>query len=286
MGAFAMAGIVTASWMPSIMLGSDMRATPPSLRMSDGTRSRAITAAAPAASAILAWSGVTTSMITPPFSISASPALTRNVAVSRICGHPSGHGSRFGSPTMADRPPIPRVTRCSWAEGDPLYERYHDTEWGRPVASDTRLFEKLCLEGFQSGLSWLTILRKREAFRAAFAGFSASAVAAFGPDDVERLLGDAGIVRHRGKIEATISNARACLALTDEFGSLAAYVWGYEGASPDVMSKDLRARGWRWVGPTTVYSFMQAMGLVNDHAADCSFRAEVEAERAAFVRPR
>jgi DNA-3-methyladenine glycosylase I len=178
------------------------------------------------------------------------------------------------------------VKRCSWAEGDPLYERYHDTEWGRPVASDTRLFEKLCLEGFQSGLSWLTILRKREAFRAAFAGFSVSAVAAFGADDVERLLGDAGIVRHRGKIEATISNARACLALTDEFGSLAAYVWGYEGAAPEALSKDLKRRGWRWVGPTTVYAFMQAMGLVNDHSRECFVRDQVEAERAAFERPR
>src|SRR3954468_11770467 len=284
MRAFAITGIVTASWIPSIMLGSDMRATPPSLRMSDGTRSSAITAAAPAASAILAWSGVTTSMITPPFSISASPALTRNVAVSRICGHPSGRVRFSGGRTMADPPTMARGKRCSWAEGDPLYERYHDVEWGRPVASDTRLFEKLCLEGFQSGLSWLTILRKREAFREAFAGFSVEAVAEFGPQDVDRLLGDAAIVRHRGKIEATISNARACLALADEFGSLAAYVWGFESDAA-AMSKDLRARGWRWVGPTTVYSFMQAMGLVNDHEADCFVRAEVEAERERFTRP-
>jgi DNA-3-methyladenine glycosylase I len=185
---------------------------------------------------------------------------------------------------MADRPTIPRVTRCSWAEGHPLYERYHDLEWGRPVASDTRLFEKLCLEGFQSGLSWLTILRKREAFRAAFAGFSVPAVAGFGDADVERLLGDAGIVRHRGKIEATISNARACLSLAGSFGSFAAYVWGFDGDAA-LMSKDLRARGWRWVGPTTVYSFMQAMGLVNDHDADCFVRAEVEEEQARFPRP-
>jgi DNA-3-methyladenine glycosylase I len=180
------------------------------------------------------------------------------------------------------------VTRCSWAVGDPLYERYHDVEWGRPVDDDTRLFEKLALEGFQSGLSWLTILRKRENFRAAFAGFSVPAVAAFGSDDVERLLGDAGIVRHRGKIEATISNARECLSLADEFGSLAAYVWGFPGVGPEAaaaMSKDLRARGWRWVGPTTVYSFMQAMGLVNDHDPDCAFRDEVEAEQASFNRP-
>ena len=177
------------------------------------------------------------------------------------------------------------VKRCSWAEGDPLYESYHDREWGRPVDSDVRLFEKLSLEGFQSGLSWLTILRKREAFRRAFAGFSVEAVAGFSSADVERLLGDASIVRHRGKIEATVSNARRCLSLVDEFGSLAAYVWGFEGSAPEELSKDLRARGWRWVGPTTVYSFMQAMGLVNDHAPDCSFRAEVEAERARFTRP-
>src|SRR3954467_10630209 len=223
-------------------------------------------------------------MITPPLSISASPALTRNVAVSRIAGHPSDRAWAGGGRTMADRPTMLPVTRCSWAEGDPLYERYHDLEWGRPVASDTRLFEKLCLEGFQSGLSWLTILRKREAFRAAFAGFSAPAVAAFGQEDVDRLLGDAGIVRHRGKIEGTISNARACLALEEEFGSLANYVWGFEGDAA-AMSNDLRARGWRWVGPTTVYSFMQAMGLVNDHEAECFVRAEVEAERERFSPP-
>jgi DNA-3-methyladenine glycosylase I len=178
------------------------------------------------------------------------------------------------------------VKRCSWAVGDPLYERYHDTEWGRPVDSDVRLFEKLCLEGFQSGLSWLTILRKREAFREAFSGFSISAVAAFTDADVSRLLGDASIVRHRGKIEATISNARQCLSLVDSHGSLAAYVWGFEGREPADLSRDLRRRGWRWVGSTTVESFMQAMGLVNDHAPDCSFRADVEAERAAFRRPK
>jgi DNA-3-methyladenine glycosylase I len=178
------------------------------------------------------------------------------------------------------------MKRCWWAEGDPLYERYHDLEWGRPVADDVRLFEKLALEGFQSGLSWLTILRKRENFRAAFAGFDIEKVAGFGPADVERLLGDAGIVRHRGKIEATISNAERCLELRDEFGSLAAYVWRFEpDADAAAMSKDLRRRGWRWVGPTTVYSFMQAMGLVNDHVADCSFRGEVEAERSRFTRP-
>jgi DNA-3-methyladenine glycosylase I len=178
------------------------------------------------------------------------------------------------------------MKRCRWAEGDPLYERYHDVEWGRPVADDVRLFEKLALEGFQSGLSWLTILRKRENFRAAFAGFDIELVAGFGAADVERLLLDAGIVRHRGKIEATISNARHCVDLLDEFGSLAAYVWRFEpGADARALSKDLRARGWRWVGPTTVYSFMQAMGLVNDHEPDCAFRGEVEAERGRFTRP-
>jgi DNA-3-methyladenine glycosylase I len=178
------------------------------------------------------------------------------------------------------------MRRCSWAEGDALYESYHDVEWGRPVDDDVRLFEKLCLEGFQSGLSWLTILRKRENFRRAFEGFAPEVVAQFGARDVERLLADAGIVRHRGKIEATINNARRCLDLYDEGRSLAAYVWGFEGDDGTALSKDLRSRGWRWVGPTTAYAFMQAMGLVNDHAADCSFRAEVEAERAAFVRPR
>jgi DNA-3-methyladenine glycosylase I len=174
------------------------------------------------------------------------------------------------------------MRRCSWAEGDPLYERYHDVEWGRPVDDDVRLFEKLCLEGFQAGLSWLTILRKRENFRAAFAGFSPAAVASFGAEDVARLLGDAGIVRHRGKIEATINNAQRYAELP---GSLAAYAWSFEGRDAAELSKDLRRRGWRFVGPTTAYSFMQAMGLVNDHAADCDFRAEVEAERVAFVRP-
>jgi DNA-3-methyladenine glycosylase I len=181
------------------------------------------------------------------------------------------------------------VKRCSWAAGDPLYEDYHDLEWGRPVDDDVRLFEKLALEGFQSGLSWLTILRKRESFRSAFAGFDIAAVAGFGEADVARLLADAGIVRHRGKIEATISNARQCQSLVDEFGSLAAYVWGFEGTGEPgaaAISKDLKRRGWRWVGPTTVYAFMQAMGLVNDHVAGCAFRAGVEAERRRFRRPR
>jgi DNA-3-methyladenine glycosylase I len=186
------------------------------------------------------------------------------------------------------------VARCWWGAGDPLYQRYHDEEWGRPVADDVRLFEKLILEGFQSGLSWLTILRKRENFRRAFAGFDIEAVARFGPRDVERLLQDAGIVRNRAKIDATVNNARRCLDLVGEFGSLAAYVWGYEpdpdaeprNAAAIAMSKDLRRRGWSFVGPVTAYSFMEAMGLVNDHLSACAIRDQVEADRERFPRPR
>ena len=197
------------------------------------------------------------------------------------------------------------IARCWWGSGDELYRPYHDIEWGRPVSDDRRLFEKLSLEGFMAGLSWLTILRKRENFRAAFANFEIDTVAGFGSDDVERLLADAGIVRHRGKIEAVINNARRCGELRDEFGSLAAYAWGYEPdpstrpavldrealmqlpTSPEsvAMSKDLRRRGWSFVGPTTVYSFMEAMGLVNDHLVGCFARQQVDAERAAFRRP-
>jgi DNA-3-methyladenine glycosylase I len=177
------------------------------------------------------------------------------------------------------------TTRCWWCGDDPLYVRYHDAEWGQPVSSDTRLFEKMCLEGFQSGLSWLTILRKRENFRAAFADFDISTVAAFGADDIDRLLGDAGIVRHRGKIESTINNARQVGPVIDEFGSLHAYVTQFRsdrrpGLDPDAqvpatsaesvaMSKDLKRRGFSFVGPTTMYAFMQAMGLVNDHIVGC-----------------
>ncbi len=197
------------------------------------------------------------------------------------------------------------VPRCWWGAGDELYRRYHDTEWGHPVADDRRLFEKLCLEGFQSGLSWLTILRKRENFRRAFADFDIEALSAFGSAEVARLLADAGIVRHRGKIEATINNARRCAELRDEFGSLAAYAWGYEpdpatrpavlhrdallamtsSAESVAMSTDLRRRGWSFVGPITVYSFMEAMGLVNDHLTGCHRREPIEAERLAFERP-
>lgn len=195
--------------------------------------------------------------------------------------------------------------RCWWCGDDALYRAYHDTEWGRPVDDERRLFEKLCLEGFQSGLSWLTILRKRDNFRNVFAGFDIEQVAGFGAADVERLLSDAGIVRHRGKIEATINNARRYADLRDEFGSLAAYAWQFEPAAANrpavldhatlmqiattvestAMSKDLRRRGWAFVGPTTVYSFMQAMGLVNDHLEGCAIRAEVEQARATFRRP-
>jgi DNA-3-methyladenine glycosylase I len=192
--------------------------------------------------------------------------------------------------------------RCGWADGgDPLYATYHDAEWGRPVLDDTRLFEKLCLEGFQAGLSWLTILRKREAFRAAFAGFDPERVARFDDDDIERLVTDAGIVRHRGKITSAIGNAQRARDLQVEAGSIAAYVWSFEpddrpmptvvadipSITPEskALSRDLKRRGWTFVGPTTVYAFMQAMGLVNDHVEGCWVRTEVEAERSALARP-
>ena len=175
--------------------------------------------------------------------------------------------------------------RCGWCGDDPLYIAYHDDEWGHAVLDDVHLFEKFCLEGFQSGLSWLTILRKRPAFRAAFAGFDIPTVAAFGDDDVQRLLGDAGIVRHGGKIRSTINNAGRAVDLLDEFGSIHAYVSQYTpvrdwrltvsgelfATCPEsvAMSKDLKKRGWSFVGPTTMYAFMQAMGLVNDHIEGC-----------------
>jgi DNA-3-methyladenine glycosylase I len=196
--------------------------------------------------------------------------------------------------------------RCSWCAQTPEYVAYHDEEWGRPVRDDVRLFEKLCLEGFQAGLSWLTILRKREHFRRAFAGFEPAAVARFGPREVARLLGDPGIVRHRAKIEATIGNARAMEALLEAEGSLARFVWRHEPPpasrprrltpaalarltrTPEstALSRALRQRGFRFVGPTTVYAFMQAMGLVDDHLEGCALRPEVERARARFVRPR
>jgi DNA-3-methyladenine glycosylase I len=202
--------------------------------------------------------------------------------------------------------PKPRTEGgCVWPGTDDLYIRYHDEEWGRPVADDTRLFEKICLEGFQSGLSWITILRKRENFRQAFKGFDPEAVAKFGARDVHRLVNDGGIIRHRGKIESTINNAKRALELIEEQGSLARYFWSWEptatsrpkklthaqlikmSTSPEsvALSKDLKKRGWTFVGPTTCYAFMQAMGLVNDHVEGCAIRGEAERARRAFTRP-
>jgi DNA-3-methyladenine glycosylase I len=198
------------------------------------------------------------------------------------------------------------VVRCWWAGSDPLYLHYHDEEWGRPVTDDNRLFEKICLEGFQAGLSWLTILRKREAFRQAFADFDIPHVARFGARDITRLLGNSGIVRHRGKIESAINNARHAEVLVDEYGSLASYVWQWEppaesrprrltkaalmrmAVSPEstALSKDLKRRGWTFVGPTTIYAFMQAVGLVNDHIDGCTSRDAVDRARAKLRRPR
>ncbi|HEU0236874.1 MAG TPA: DNA-3-methyladenine glycosylase I, partial [Candidatus Limnocylindrales bacterium] len=195
--------------------------------------------------------------------------------------------------------------RCWWSVGDALYEPYHDLEWGRPVADDRRLFEKISLEGFMAGLSWLTILRKRDHFREVFHGFDPAAIAAFTPDDADRLMADPGIVRNRAKIEATINNARRYPELAAEFGSLAAYLWRHEpppearppildyatltsftfSAEAKAVSKDLLRRGWKFVGPTTIYSAMEAMGLVNDHLDGCFVRPEVERDRASFVRP-
>lgn len=185
--------------------------------------------------------------------------------------------------------------RCSWGLSTPDYQIYHDTEWGFPVSDDRLLFEKICLEGFQSGLSWLTILRKRDDFRQVFYEFDFARVATMKGDDVERLLGDATIVRHRGKIEATINNASQISAVIAEFGSFATYVWAYESETSDperstspesmAMSKDLKKRGFRFVGPTTVYAFMQAMGLVNDHAAGCFVSPLASAARREFAVP-
>ncbi|HSN15868.1 MAG TPA: DNA-3-methyladenine glycosylase I [Anaeromyxobacteraceae bacterium] len=195
--------------------------------------------------------------------------------------------------------------RCFWGLSAPEYVRYHDEEWGFPTADDRRLFEKVCLEGFQSGLSWLTILRKRDAFRRAFAGFDFARVARFGPREVRRLLADASLVRPRGKIESAIHNARRACDLVDEVGSLAAYFWRFEpedSARPGrltwatlrrtattpasvALSKDLRRRGWTFVGPTTAYAFMQATGLVNDHLHGCAVRDRVERARRSLRRP-
>lgn len=194
--------------------------------------------------------------------------------------------------------------RCWWHGGHEDYKRYHDTEWGRPIADDRRLFEKICLEGFQSGLSWLTVLRKRENFRASFADFEAEKILGFDEADILRLLGDAGIIRHRGKIVSVMNNARRMLELKAEVTSFAAYVWGFEpspGTRPScidysyvtsltrsvesiALSKSLKKRGWSFVGPTTVYAFMQSVGIVNDHLEGCWLRSIVEAERRAFRR--
>ena len=209
----------------------------------------------------------------------------------------------------AGRPALPvdddGLARCPWGRAPDIYRAYHDTEWGRPVVDDRRLFEKLCLEGFQAGLSWLTILRKREAFRAAFEGFDPALVARFTEHDVDRLVADAGIVRHRGKITSTVNNAQRYAELVAERGSLAAHVWSFEPAPRDrprrvtqewlaahptspvsvALSRDLKRRGWTFVGPTTVYAFLQAMGLVDDHLEGCHVRADVEQLRAALDRP-
>lgn len=197
------------------------------------------------------------------------------------------------------------VARCFWAGQNPDYIEYHDREWGVPVADDRRLFEKICLEGFQSGLSWLTILRKRQNFRDAFSGFDVERVATYTERDVERLLQDRGIIRHRGKIEAAINNARRACEMASRHGSLAAFFWQWEPAASSrparidhptlltltksaesiAMARELKRQGWRFVGPTTAYAFMQAMGLVNDHIEGCCFRAEVERRRLHFRRP-
>lgn len=196
-------------------------------------------------------------------------------------------------------------SRCWWCGEDPLYIRYHDEEWGRPVTDDTRLFEKICLEGFQAGLSWITILRKRENFRNGFDGFDIKKISKYTETDVTRLLQDAGIVRHRGKVESVINNAHRALEMKKEFGSLSAYFWSWDPQSSErpksfrqkeikaltktetskALSKDLKKRGWSFVGPTTVYAFMQAMGMVNDHVEECFCRPQVEKIRKNFSRP-
>ncbi len=198
------------------------------------------------------------------------------------------------------------ATRCWWAASTESYSHYHDTEWGLPTRDDRWIFEKLCLEGFQAGLSWLTILNKRENFRAAFANFEMDKVARFNSRSVDRLLGNAGIVRHRGKIESTLNNAKRARELRDEFGSLAAFVWQFEpeaksrpkkltqaelrklAKTPEslALSKDLKARGWSFVGPTTMYAFMQSAGIVNDHMTGCLAQKRCAAARKKFRVPR
>lgn len=198
-----------------------------------------------------------------------------------------------------------QMTRCVWCRATLPYQQYHDQEWGMPVSDDQHLFEKICLEGFQAGLSWLTILNKREAFRLAFADFDMDKVAAFGDSDIKRLALDAGIVRHRGKIASTINNAKRAQEMRAEFGTLATYFWQFEpelaerpsqithqtlsamatSAQSIAMSKDLRKRGWSFVGPTTMYAFMQAMGLVNDHIEGCAARVRAAVAREEFQSP-
>lgn len=218
--------------------------------------------------------------------------------------------SMESTPSATNDPPglrygIDSLARCWWAVGADEYIAYHDLEWGAPVDDDYRLFEKICLEGFQAGLSWLTILRKREAFRDVFARFDFERVATYTERDVEMLLGNPEIIRHRGKIEATINNASRACEMASEFGSLSAYFWQWEPAADSrpssmdyetvrtlastpesvAMAKDLKRRGWRFVGPTTAYAFMQAMGLVNDHIDGCHARPRVEELRSRFKRP-
>lgn len=191
------------------------------------------------------------------------------------------------------------IARCGWGSEPEIYRVYHDEEWGRPSNDDRALFEKVCLEGFQAGLSWLTILRKRADFRRAFAGFDPEALAGFGESDVDRLLSDETIVRHEGKIRSTINNAERALDLIDEAGSLTAYFWSWAAPDDDppvsipaltetstALSKDLKKRGWSFVGPTTMYAFMQSMGLVNDHVAQCDIRAACAAQRRALISAR
>ncbi len=198
-----------------------------------------------------------------------------------------------------------KIVRCAWCQASDVYRHYHDSEWGFPVDDERRLFEKICLEGFQAGLSWLTILNKRENFRSAFANFEAEQVAAFGDADIRRLLADAGIVRHAGKIASTINNAQRVIELRKEFGTLGAFVWRLEPLAADrpgsitheavkampssaastALSKDLKKRGWTFVGPTTMYAFMQAMGLVNDHLEGCASRKKALTARKAFTPP-
>ena len=191
------------------------------------------------------------------------------------------------------------LPRCLWPGMDEVYREYHDEEWGVPVVDDTGLFERVCLEGFQSGLSWITVLRKRNNFREAFTGFDIEKVAGYGQKDLQRLMDNSGIIRHRGKILATISNAQRAAEIIDEIGSLAKYFWSWEpegprsdsGSAPafsagsEALSRDLKSRGWSWVGPTTMYSFMQAVGMVNDHARNCHSWETIEHMRVNLDRP-